>query len=136
MATEGKPLNIYEKTLEFNEKPLKILTITANSDDDDDFIDNILTRIGWYGAKLSSVLFIYINDYPFCCFNQLNMRSAAIDATNLWNYLCSNNCFRTCFRSNFYIETDDYDESFIRYSKQIAEIINTKDFGNNVGVVM
>ena len=132
MADCGEPLCIYETTIKFGDKPVKIMTICPKMNTYDNFIDAILSERGWWGKTLSSIMMIFIDDFPICCYNNLN-RSFHINDDNMSDYLSSIKAFRECFRSTFYDETTDFVKSITVYSKQIAEIINKKMFGDKIG---
>ena len=142
-AEQGTPLFIKEKHIDAKEinvklkkDTIKLMIIGSNENTYDDFIDSILKNRGWWGKTLSSVMLMFIDDYPICCYNNLN-RSPNIDETiegcKLWNYLASITSFRECFRKTFYDDSVDLDDSYIKYCKYIANIINTKEFGEEIG---
>jgi hypothetical protein len=136
MAVKNYPLNIYETKVKFNEKDANIMTIYPTENTNDIFIDSILKRRGWWGKTLSDFMMIFIGDYQICCYNNLNRTqdiNENVEGRNLWNLLCSIEAFRKCFRTCFYDEKTDFDDSFIAYSKQIAEIINKKNYGEQIG---
>ena len=143
MAEQGEPLSIKEKNISRNELEIKIkkdnvrlMIIYSEDNTYDDFIDIILSKRGWWGKTLNSFLMIYIDNYPICCFNNLN-RSNGIDENKegckLWNYLASIEHFRICFRNEFYDDSTDFDLSYIAYCKFIANIINNKNIGEKIG---
>jgi hypothetical protein len=144
MAERGRPLSIMERNITKDEigiekmkkNNVKIMIITAKENTYDEFIDSILTRRGWYGKTLSSIMMIFIDNYPICCYNNLN-RHHNINETKeghqLWNFLASIDNFRRCFRNIFYDNTTNFDETYISYCKFISKIINEKDFGEEIG---
>ena len=132
MAEQGEPLCIFETTIQYRDKPVKIMTLCPKMNAYDTFIDTILEERGWWGKKLSSIMMIIIDEYPICCYNNLN-RQSNINDNNMWEYLSSIDAFSECFRSRFYDDTTDFMTEITTYSKQIAEIINKKIFGHKIG---
>lgn len=136
MAENGKPLNIYEPSVTYNDKEIKLMIIKPNSNTYDSFIDTILKERGWWGKTLSSFMMVFIDNYPICCYNHLNTSDNIdenLEGRQLWNFLASIEAFRTCFRSKFYDKSTDFDISFISYCKLIAQLINKREYGEPIG---
>jgi len=136
MAENGKPLNIYEPSVTYNDKEIKLMIIKPISNTYDSFIDTILKERGWWGKTLSSFMMVFIDNYPICCYNHLNTSDNIdenLEGRQLWNFLASIEAFRTCFRSKFYDKATDFDISFISYCKLIAQLINKREYGEPIG---